>query len=55
MRIDTGFDYQRVLVLNVGVRVTQGQFEEAMKRGNVYVEEMLDAVRRVPGVEGAAV
>jgi putative ABC transport system permease protein len=55
MRIDTGFDYRRVLVLNVGVRVAPGQFEEAMKRGNVYVEQMLEAVSRVPGVAGAAV
>jgi putative ABC transport system permease protein len=51
MRVDTGLDYHNVLALNVGVRVQPGQFAEAFKRGNAYVAEMLDAVRRVPGAE----
>ena len=48
MRVDPGFDYQNVLALNVGVR---GKYEEALKRGPSYIEQMLEAVRRVPGVE----
>ena len=54
MRIETGFDYRGVLVQNVGLRVQPGQFSEAFKRGNAYVEQMLEAVRRVPGVEDVA-
>ena len=54
MRIDAGFDYRNVLVQNVGLRVLPGQFAEALKRGNAYVDQMLDAVRRVPGVDGVA-
>ena len=54
MRIDAGFDYRNVLVQNVGLRVLPGQFTEALKRGNAYVDQMLDAVRRVPGVDGVA-
>jgi predicted permease len=51
MRVDTGLDYHNVLALNVGVRVQQGQFADALKRGNAYVDQMLEAVRRVPGAE----
>jgi putative ABC transport system permease protein len=54
MRIDTGFDYRNVLVQNVSLRVQPGQFADALKRGNAYVAQMLEAVRRVPGVEAAA-
>jgi predicted permease len=54
MRVDPGFDYANVLVLDVGPRVQAGNFEEASKRSRPYTEQMLDAVKRVPGVELAA-
>jgi putative ABC transport system permease protein len=59
MRIDPGFDYRNVLVVNVGIRVTPGPdmraaFAAAEKRGRSYAEQMLDAVRGVPGVVSAA-
>ena len=58
-RIDVGFDYRSVLLVNVGIRVQPGPnvreaFQEAEKRGRPYVEQMLDAVRRVPGVVTAS-
>jgi putative ABC transport system permease protein len=53
LSIDPGFDYHHVLVLSVGVRYERGHFDEAVKRGRPYVEQMLDAVSRVPGVEVA--
>jgi putative ABC transport system permease protein len=54
MRVDTGIDYRNVLVLNVYLRVQPGQLAEALKRGNEYVQQMLDAVRAVPGVAMAS-
>jgi predicted permease len=54
IRIDPGFDYRRVLVLNVGVQVKDGKFEEALGQGGPYAQSMLEAVRSVPGVEMAA-
>ena len=54
MRVNLGLDPHNVLVLNVGVRVVQGNFTEASKLGNAYVEQMLAAVRAVPGVQDAA-
>src|SRR6185503_2310192 len=58
IRIDPGFDYRRVLLVNVGVRIPPGPYnrevlKEAEKRGRPYVLEMLEAVRGVPGVETA--
>jgi putative ABC transport system permease protein len=54
MRVDVGIDYHNVLALDVGLRVEPGKFQEAMKRGRPYVEQMLAAVTRVPGVAAAA-
>ena len=54
MRVDLGLDPHNVLVLNVSVRVVQGDWKSAMKQGNAYVQQMLDAVRVVPGVREAA-
>ena len=54
MRIDLGLDYRNVLVLGVGVRVVGNQFADAMKLGNAYVQQMIDAVSAVPGVGGVA-
>jgi putative ABC transport system permease protein len=57
MRIDPGFDYRNLLTLNVSVRVlpTSGAaavsaFEEARQRGGPYVNEVIEAVARIPGI-----
>ena len=50
MRIDPGFDYKNLVVLNVGPRMVGGNFDEAMKASRTYVPQMAEAVRRVPGV-----
>ena len=52
MSVDIGLDYRNVLALSVGVRI-QGSFQEALKRGGPYVQQMLEAVSRVPGVVDA--
>jgi predicted permease len=56
MHVDLGFDYRNVLTLqSVGVRVEpNGSFTEALERGGPYVQQILEAVARVPGVERAA-
>jgi putative ABC transport system permease protein len=59
MRIDSGFDYRNVLVINVGPRLATGvpmraAFDEALKVGRPYVLRMLDAVASVPGVVSAS-
>jgi predicted permease len=59
MRIDPGFDYRHVLVLDVGVRPDpklsgRAMFDDMSKRGGPYIEQVLAAVRAVPGVEAAA-
>ena len=54
MRVDPGFDYKNLLVFNVGPRVTPGKFEDAMKASKTYVPQMVEAVRRVPGVQHVA-
>jgi putative ABC transport system permease protein len=54
MRVDVGLDYRNVLALSVGLRVPPGQFAEVVKRGNAYVQQMVDAVSSVPGVEAVA-
>ena len=54
MRVETGFDYRNVLVQNVGLRVLPGQFAEAAKRGNAYVDAGARGRAAVPGVETAA-
>ena len=50
MRIDPGLDYSNVMVFNVGPRIVQGKFDEAMKITRTYVPQMQDAVKAVPGV-----
>lgn len=57
--VDPGFDYRNLLAVNVGVRFMPGKdfraaFDEASKRGRQYIDDMLAAVRRVPGVQMAA-
>ena len=59
MRIDPGFDYRNVLLVNVAVRIPAGiptreAFAEAEKQGRPYALAMLDAVRGVPGVAAAS-
>jgi|RhiMetdeSRZDD1v2_1073273.scaffolds.fasta_scaffold01389_9 putative ABC transport system permease protein len=59
MRIDPGFDYRHVLALSVGVRVTAGHdmraaWADAEKRGGPYVQQILEAVKVVPGIEAAS-
>jgi putative ABC transport system permease protein len=49
-RVDPGFDFHGILALGVGVRVEPGRFQEAVAKGRSYVEQMLAAVRAVPGV-----
>ena len=53
MRIDPGFDYHNILTLNVGVKFEPGKWEEAAKRGALYVDQLMEAINRVPGVERA--
>jgi predicted permease len=53
LQVDPGFDYRHVLTLNVGLRIEPGNLEETRKRGRFYVRQVLDAVRRVPGVDMA--
>jgi putative ABC transport system permease protein len=60
MRIDPGFDYRNVLLVNVGVRLTPGvpmgeAFQKAEKQGRPYALQMLEAVRTVPAVVAASV
>jgi len=59
MRIDPGFDYRNVLLVNVGVRLTPGvpmreAFQEAEKQGRPYALQLLEAVRTVPAVVAAS-
>ena len=57
MRVEPGFDYHNVLALNVGLRFDFRKPDElarAKTQGPIYVQQMLDAVRRVPGVMQAA-
>lgn len=51
MRIDTGLDYQNVLVLSVSPPQPPGKFdfERAMKASRSYVPQMHEAVRGLPG------
>ena len=55
-RIDPGFDYHDVLVLNVGLLLAPGRkFDDRFAaRGAQYVRQVLDAVDRVPGVQMSA-
>ena len=51
MRVDTGLDYHNVLVLNVGIRFDfnkPDEYKRLLPQGRIYLEQMLDAVSRVP-------
>lgn len=52
--MDPGFDYRNVLTMYVGVPIQGNNFREALERGGPYVQQILEAVRNVPGVEMAA-
>ncbi len=59
MRIDPGFDYRNVLVVNVGPQLPQGvpmrqAFDEATKQGRPYALRMIEAVGKAPGVVSVA-
>ena len=54
MHVDPGFDYRRVLTVNVGVRWQPDKLEEAFQQSQAYTRLMLEAVSRVPGVEVSA-
>lgn len=60
IRVDPGFDYRNVLAFNVGLRGTPGlkpgtpAFEQEMQKSRAYVHQVVDAVRRLPGVQMAA-
>ncbi|HEX9761222.1 MAG TPA: ADOP family duplicated permease, partial [Candidatus Acidoferrales bacterium] len=51
--VDPGFDYHNVMALNVGVPIVGNNFEDALKRGGPYAQQMVEAVRSVPGVQMA--
>jgi len=59
MSVEPGFEYRNILVLDVGMRADPtlkgpAVWEDMNKRSGPYVEQMLAAVRSVPGVEAAA-
>jgi putative ABC transport system permease protein len=52
MRIDPGFDYKKVLVLSVGLRMMPGEkFADYAVRSAPYLRQVTEAVSRLPGVE----
>jgi predicted permease len=55
MRVDPGFDYHNVIALSIGLRWTPGQKldEDFSARNAAYAEQVMAAVRRIPGVEMA--
>jgi putative ABC transport system permease protein len=60
MRIDPGFDYRNVLVLDVSVPpdpTLSGteRWQDMTRRGRPYIEDVLAAVSRLPGVEAGGV
>jgi predicted permease len=57
MRVDPGFDYHNVLVLYLNLPRSPGEKADAAfaARERVYVAQVIDALRRLPGVEMAAV
>ena len=59
VRIDPGFDYRHILLVNVGIRVTAGHdmkaaWADAERRGRPYVLQMIETVNRVPGLESVS-
>jgi putative ABC transport system permease protein len=57
-RVDPGFDYKNLLTYSVGLRVTfplqPAQREEAGKRGRLMLDQMFEAIARIPGVESVS-
>jgi predicted permease len=56
MSVDLGFDYRNVIAIDVSVPIAPGKdtraaIDEASRRGHHYIEQMIQAVARVPGVE----
>ena len=53
MRVDPGFDYHNVLALNIGLRLLPGEKygPEYAARSKQYVQQVMDAVGRVPGAQ----
>ena len=60
MRIDPGFDYRNVLIVNVSPWLppshsgSRAVFDEALKAGRPYALRMLEGVTGAPGVEKAS-
>ena len=52
VRVDPGFNYRNVLVLNVGLRLKPGEkfSDDFMMRSKQYTFQMADALAHVPGV-----
>jgi putative ABC transport system permease protein len=55
-QVDMGFDYRNVLTLSVQYPVRRDQPEDAAdlratRKGNVFMQRVLEAIARVPGVE----
>jgi predicted permease len=57
MRVDPGFDYRNVIALGIGLRLQPGERfgDEYAARNARYVEQVLEAIDRVAGVDTAAV
>jgi putative ABC transport system permease protein len=54
VKVEPGFDYHHVLAVQVGVRWQPGNADETNRKGEAYTLSMLEAVRRVPGVQATA-
>jgi putative ABC transport system permease protein len=56
MRVDPGFDYHNVIALNVGLRLLPGEKfgPEYAARSEQYVQQVIEAVSRVPGAQMVA-
>ncbi len=54
MRVDLGFDYRNVLVVSIQPNVPIANYHEALRPRVDLIARLLDALRRVPGVERAA-
>ena len=53
VRVDPGFDYHKVLVLNVGIRLKPGETfgDDYKARSRQFTLQAADALARVPGVD----
>jgi putative ABC transport system permease protein len=56
MRVDPGFDYHHVIALNIGLRLLPGEKfgDDYAARSAIYVQQVIDAVSRVPGAQMVA-